>query len=181
LYGQKEFDEETGSYMSGSTCKNLPTTGSKYRASNMFRALPSEALLDPQSLNTHAYVRNNPVNLVDPSGLWSSVQTLGVVHAVGGGCEVLAGCALALASFGSANPVGVVADVAVAAHGLDQFRTGAQQTSTGEQMDSMTSKGLQYAGMLQTWANIADTSLSIVGSFGAGAWTAGDKVLNRSS
>ena len=62
----KERDTESG----------LDNFGARYNASSMGRFMSpdpvfisADRLTDPQSLNLYAYVRNNPLSLVDPTGL----------------------------------------------------------------------------------------------------------------
>jgi RHS repeat-associated protein len=62
----KERDSESG----------LDNFGARYDASSMGRFMSpdpvfisADRVLDPQSLNLYAYVRNNPLSLVDPTGL----------------------------------------------------------------------------------------------------------------
>jgi len=61
----KERDAETG----------LDYFGARYNASNMGRFMTPDplggSLVDPQTLNKYAYTRNNPVNLTDPTGLYT--------------------------------------------------------------------------------------------------------------
>jgi len=65
-YTGKERDSESG----------LDNFGARYNSSNMGRFMSPDPvfisatrLTDPQSLNLYAYVRNNPLSLVDPTGL----------------------------------------------------------------------------------------------------------------
>jgi RHS repeat-associated protein len=59
----KERDSESG----------LDNFGARYNSSNMGRFMSPDPFgghqQDPQSLNKYSYVRNNPLNLTDPSGL----------------------------------------------------------------------------------------------------------------
>jgi RHS repeat-associated protein len=59
----KERDSESG----------LDNFGARYNSSNMGRFMSPDPMgghpQDPQTLNRYAYVRNNPLNLTDPTGL----------------------------------------------------------------------------------------------------------------
>ncbi len=61
----KERDAESG----------LDNFGARYDSSSMGRFMSPDPLggrlIDPQTLNKYSYVRNNPVNLVDPTGLYT--------------------------------------------------------------------------------------------------------------
>jgi hypothetical protein len=110
---------------------------------------------------------------------------MGGLRAIGGGFEAFAGYTLAAASgaFGVgtsptgigavAGAAGVVGGVALGAHGVDTFQSGIRQMWTGKAVDSITSTGLQAAGMSPQAANLTDAGISVVGSFGAGAATRG--------
>jgi len=110
---------------------------------------------------------------------------MGGLRAIGGGFEAFAGYTLAAASgaFGVgtsptgigavAGAAGVVGGVALGAHGVDTFQSGIRQMWTGKAVDSITSTGLQAAGMSPQAANLTDAGISLVGSFGAGAATRG--------
>src|SRR5579883_361992 len=72
----KERDSESG----------LDNFGARYNSSQFGRFMSpdpvfisADRLTDPQSLNLYAYVRNNPLSLVDPTGLdfYLACQTLG--------------------------------------------------------------------------------------------------------
>jgi len=122
-------------------------------------------------LNWYMFADGNPVNYLDPYGLWSWTQTFGVLRVVGGVFEAAAGIGLGAAT--SWTGVGAVAGGVVAAHGLDQIQAGLRQAWTGEQPESLTSSGLEAAGMSRTAANLTDAGISVVGSLGAGMATVG--------
>ncbi len=61
----KERDSESG----------LDNFGARYDSSSMGRFMSPDPLggllLDPQTLNKYSYVRNNPINLIDPTGMYT--------------------------------------------------------------------------------------------------------------
>jgi RHS repeat-associated protein len=61
----KERDAESG----------LDNFGARYDSSSMGRFMSPDPLggrmIDPQTLNKYSYTRNNPVNLIDPTGLYT--------------------------------------------------------------------------------------------------------------
>jgi hypothetical protein len=142
--------------------------------------------------NWYAYASNSPLLFIDPTGLWSWKEiidrALGGLRAVGGVFEVGAGSAIAVAaSAGGAatswtgigvvvGAAGVAGGAALSLHGLDQIQAGLRQAWTGKATDSLTSTAMQAAGVSRNVANGIDAGISIVGSMGAGAATAGIKV-----
>jgi hypothetical protein len=115
--------------------------------------------------NWFAYADGNPISKMDPFGLWSWNSIMGVVKAVGGAAEVVAGAGLAAAT--GWTGVGAVGGGIVALHGLDTLQSGLRQAFSGDQVDTMTSNGLQAAGMSRNAANLVDTGISIGFSLGA--------------
>jgi hypothetical protein len=122
-------------------------------------------------LNWYCYADGNPISNLDPFGPWSWTQTFGVARSIGGGLEAVAGASLGAAT--SWTGIGAVAGGAVAVHGLDQLQAGIRQAWSGSQVDSLTSSGLQTAGVSRNAANLVDAGISVVGSGGAGIATAG--------
>lgn len=134
-----------------------------------------------------ATARNSdPVDAPDPcagrrttngnstSGSSGSTRMWGFVRGVGGVLEAVAG-----AGFGAATSwtgAGAVAGGLVAAHGIDQAMTGFRQMFTGTQATSLTSQGLQAAGMSANTANTVDAGISVVGSMGAGSLSASTRI-----
>lgn len=92
---------------------------------------------------------------------------MGGVKAVGGALEMVAGGALLVTP--EPTLVTKAAGVVVAVHGADVASSGLKQMWTGEEESSLTSQGLQAAGMSKQNAEIVDASISIIGSGGAGA------------
>ncbi|MGF7237570.1 MAG: RHS repeat-associated core domain-containing protein, partial [Frankia sp.] len=99
-YDGKERDEETGLYY----------YGARYYASWLGRWLSPDPAGLPDGTNGYRYVKNDPVNTTDPTGMWSmpSWRTLAVVAAV-----VVVGTVLTVATAGVAGPlvVGAVASI----------------------------------------------------------------------
>src|SRR5579859_5296560 len=64
-FTSKERDSESG----------LDNFGARYDSSSMGRFMSPDPLggrmIDPQTLNKYSYTRNNPVNLIDPTGLYT--------------------------------------------------------------------------------------------------------------
>jgi hypothetical protein len=102
---------------------------------------------------------------------WDSF--FGVLKTVGGGLEVVAGVGLVAAGVATGwTGVGIglaVAGAAVVAHGADTTQAGLRQTVTARQTDTLTSTGLQAAGMSPRAANLTDAGIGIVFTLGAGA------------
>ena len=145
-----------------------------------FRDLETGAFLskDPAGFvdgpNLYTYVRQNPWTGFDPDGLWTMTQTAGLLRATGGLLEAGAGISLGIAT--SWTGVGAVAGGAIALHGFDTAIAGFREVATGSQVDSLTSQGLQAAGMSKNAANLTDTGIGIAGSLGAGTVTGLSKV-----
>lgn len=145
--------------------------------------VPLGEIGNPGTLNRFAYANGNPISLVDPFGLaaqninWGDIlqRAGGGLRALGGASEALAGGALfgaglATSEFG-VGLAGVAGGGFLAAHGADQFQAGVRQLFTGQPTDSLTSTGLQAAGVPQPAANVIDAGISIVGTGGAGLAT----------
>ena len=67
------------------------------------------------------------------------------------------------------NPgVGVAAGIAVGLHGTDVALSGYYTMVNGTKVDTLTSQGMQTAGLPQDAANGIDAGLSIVGMMGVG-------------
>ena len=127
-------------------------------------------------MNLYAYCGGDPLNLIDSSGLWAWGNTIGIIKAVGGGLETISGVGLAGAT--GVSGVGLIAGGAVALHGADIAASGFRQALSGNEIDSLTSQGLQKLGMSKGTANSVDTGISIVGSIGTGIGTAATKIGN---
>ncbi|MDT4291665.1 RHS repeat-associated core domain-containing protein [Methylomonas sp. MO1] len=152
----------------------------RYYDPNQTRFTQRDPLGYIDGLNRYSYVHNNPVNFNDPNGLlarqvgnwWDTQETSyhlstrigGGFQAIGGGSEAFVGGAAC-----GGSGVGCLIGVPVMIHGADQFQTGIQKLWTGQDVDSLTSQGLQAAGVSRNWANGIDAGVSVVGSLGAGS------------
>ena len=115
-------------------------------------------------LNMYAAFSGNPVSLTDPFGLGVGTSIFGGLRMVGGAIEATVG--FTFAGVTSESIVGAVAGGAVGLHGVDSMQTGFRQMISGQQVDSFTSQGLQAAGVPETYANLTDAGISIVGTAG---------------
>lgn len=118
------------------------------------------------NLNTYGYCYQSPIILIDPNGKQVWTRILGGVKAVGGALEMVAGGALLVTP--EPTLVTKAAGVVVAVHGADVASSGLKQVWTGEEESSLTSQGLQAAGMSKQNAEIVDASISLIGSGVAG-------------
>jgi hypothetical protein len=123
--------------------------------------------------NFYAYANGSPYSMVDPLGLFGMQNIFGILKAIGGGVEVVAGGALFGAGVATSEVgvglLGMAGGAFVVGHGIDAFQAGVRQAWTGNSTDTLTSTGLQAAGMSRRTANLADTGISIVATFGASA------------
>lgn len=171
-YTGMERDEETG----------FDYHSARYYLTWLGRWLSVDPIAIKGGINDYAYCINNPINRVDPSGkewCWNvfaddcSLDTpriFGGLKMVGGAFETVGGASFAVATAPACvSVVGCVAPVAggaVAVHGVDTLVSGARTLWNGEEVDTLTSSGLQWAGMTRQHANLADAGISVVGSLG---------------
>ena len=114
----------------------------------------------------------NPLNLVDPSGISSEKvvdppnknlnRVFGALKLIGGIAEAAAGTAAGVAT--SWTGVGAVVGGAVAVHGADVAVSGFMQLVSGEDTSSLTSKAIQATGVSKDTSDVIDNTISIVGS-----------------
>ncbi|HYL83776.1 MAG TPA: RHS repeat-associated core domain-containing protein [Candidatus Angelobacter sp.] len=121
--------------------------------------------------NLYGYVFNSPVNFVDPLGFDALTRIGGGLQALGGLGEAAVGFGFAAAT--SWTGIGLVGGGLVGLHGLDQVQAGLRSAFSGCKVDSLTSSGLQAAGLSQNAANLVDAGISLVGGGLAGAGAAG--------
>jgi RHS repeat-associated protein len=153
--------------------------GARYYAPDSGTFLSPDPLGHSASMDLYSYCNGDPVNNFDADGRsWN--QVFGVMRAVGGVGETVAGYSLTAASVGGGvvstptgigpliGAVGATAGITIGAHGIDQFQTGVRQAIYDIPVDSITSQGLQSLGMTKGAANITDSGMSVIGSIGAG-------------
>src|SRR5262249_36533942 len=137
--------------------------------------ITKDPLGDRDGPNLYAFVSNNPLTHVDLFGLFTFPAFLtggpllssisqespisgfeaaprfqGAMQAAGGATEAYMGGAMALASYGTAAPVGF----AIMTHGLDHFFTGLQTVWSGEHVETATSQLLQKTWMSSETAEL---------------------------
>jgi len=112
--------------------------------------------------------------LSSAGSFFSYPRVHGVMQAIGGGAEVLAGGAAIGASEGLMAPVGWP----IVAHGLDQFNTGMRTMISGERQTSLTELALQNVGLSSEQASFANDVLSIGGTMGGAAITQANSLRN---
>ncbi|MXP05566.1 RHS repeat-associated core domain-containing protein, partial [Apibacter sp. B3546] len=173
----KELDEETGLYYYGARYYNPresvwlstdPLSGYNpvMETEHYIDGQHNEGVYNSFNLNTYGYCYQSPIILIDPNGKQVWTRILGGVKAVGGALEMVAGGALLVTP--EPTMATKAAGVVVAVHGADVASSGLRQMWTGEEESSLTSQGLQAAGMSKQNAEIVDASISIIGSGGAG-------------
>ncbi len=97
--------------------------------------------------------------------VFGNPRVQGGLQAVGGLFETGVGATLALGTSG----LGTWGGCAVMAHGMDHFIAGMNTLFSGEAKETMTSQGLQTAGIPPEAAHLIDGGLSMVATMGGAA------------
>ncbi|WP_051197694.1 RHS repeat-associated core domain-containing protein, partial [Flavobacterium soli] len=176
LFTGKEKDDYTG----------LHYFGARYYDSRSSIWLSVDPLAESfPNWNPYNYTMQNPINLVDPTGLspessdppgkgWN--RFIGGLKLLGGTLEAIAGTAGGAAT--SWTGIGAVVGGAVAIHGTDVAGTGLKQLISGEEESTLTSQAIQSTGVSQQNADAIDSTISIVGTGGTSAMSTNGKLIN---
>lgn len=126
----------------------------------------------PQNLSNTASAQVSNTQATQTKESWwaknhVSERIVGGLKLAAGTAEASAGAALGVAS--SWTGIGALVGGAVFVHGSDVAASGLRQIYSGKQEYSLTSLGLQKAGVSEALAENMDASLSLVGSLGASA------------
>ncbi len=170
LFTGKELDDSTGLYFYGARYYD-PEIGRFITPDSIVQA-PS----DPQSLNRYSYCRNNPLNLVDPTGngFWgiffaivkfilastaASYAASGIIQAanLNGWAARLVSATFAVAGtalgLGITNPALITKESLIAAGSTDLFLT----SEPGQRMVQGIAAGLENFGMSSRVAQVFGT------------------------
>ena len=132
-------------------------------------------LSDPQQLNSYSYVRNNPVNLTDPSGKFAHILVgAGIGALVGlagqGISDLMAGKASGWESYVGAAAGGAAGGaVAAATAGLSLIATGAVAGGTSALVQSTTTQGIKVINQKQAAFDAKEVATSTILGAGLGA------------
>ena len=132
-------------------------------------------MIDPEgesngqiSFSNYHYTFDNPVRFNDPDGKEGEAccggigtRILGTLQAVAGATEMAAAAALILAPEPILTKAG---GVAVAVHGADNIVAGLSKAFTGKETETLTSQGLQSAGLSKENAQTVDAVIGIAGT-----------------
>jgi RHS repeat-associated protein len=168
-YTGKELDPETNLYYYGTRYYDPRTQQWQTPDPALDTYLDGRAnggVYHSPNLALYSYSYNNPVRLIDPDGQFPWNRVAGAAKLLGGIAE--AGTGIALGAATSWTGVGAVGGAFVAAHGTDVAISGFRQLISGEDTSSLTSQGLQAAGVSKSKADVIDSGVSFVGSVGAG-------------
>jgi RHS repeat-associated protein len=171
LYNGKELDEETGLY---------------YYGARYYDARVSIWLaVDPKAeefigWSPYNYAMNSPIVYIDPDGRaaikWPpgwwvehGTRIVGGLKVIGGAAEMVAGGAAILTP--EPTMVTKVVGAAAVVHGADNVSAGLTQMMTGQDQSTLTSQGMQAAGVSKETADLVDGGISIALTGGAGALT----------
>ncbi|MEZ4180596.1 MAG: RHS repeat-associated core domain-containing protein [Candidatus Doudnabacteria bacterium] len=97
-YTGHEYDVDTGLLYAGARYYNS-AIGRFLSLDPMFTELGFD-LFDPQSMNSYSYVRNNPIRMVDPDGMWFMDMVKTVGHMAWGGAKEVANQVVSTVSLG---------------------------------------------------------------------------------
>lgn len=147
-FAGRRLDAETGLYYNRA----------RYYSTALGRFLQTDPIGTKDDVNLYAYVKNDPVNFVDPMGLLSF---WGTVRFTGGALE--AGLGIAGGITTSWTGIGGVAGAIATVHGIDVAQAAWRGT------DTFTSQGLQATGLSQNTANSVDLGISGLSGLAAGA------------
>jgi RHS repeat-associated protein len=171
LYNGKELDEETGLY---------------YYGARYYDARVSIWLaVDPKAeefigWSPYNYAMNSPIVYIDPDGRaaikWPpgwwvehGTRIVGGLKVIGGAAEMVAGGAAILTP--EPTMVTKVVGAAAVVHGADNVSAGLTQMMTGQDQSTLTSQGMQAAGVSKETADLVDGGVTIALTGGAAALT----------
>ncbi|MCV6628790.1 MAG: GH-E family nuclease [Flavobacteriaceae bacterium] len=172
-FNAKELDEETGLYYYGARYYNPkvslwlsvdpPLINGHYLNFNH-----DGGVLNTFNLGSYIYCRHNPVIYYDPDG--NQFKAIGEWWEQKNGTTRFFGFMQFSAGIGEAmigavgivtpEPITTVAGVVAVVHGADVASAGLKQMISGKRESSLTSQGLQKAGLSQDQADIADAIVS---------------------
>jgi RHS repeat-associated protein len=181
-YTGKELDPETNLYYYGARYYDPRTQVWQTpdpMAGSYLDGEPNGGAYNSTNLASYTYAYNNPLRVFDPDGRFPWNRVMGGVKLVGGISEAAAG--LTLGAVTSWTGIGAVAGGVVAVHGTDVAISGFRQLISGKDTSSLTSQGLQAAGVSREKAELVDSAISIVGSAGAGIATSTIRGASRAA
>jgi len=175
-YTAMERDNETG----------LEYHSARYYLPWLGRWLSVDPIGISGGMNVYQYCEDNPCNAADPSGTeacwnifasdceldWAVIN--GTVKVVTGAGETVLGAGMVVTGSVSCPVTGVgcllaAGGVVVMYHGSDTLISGGKSLIFDEDIDTLTSQGIQKLGVPRKYANMADGAIGMGVTMGGGA------------